>query len=299
MLLSTRTALFGIILLGGLVGGPARIEASAEVRDDRLQLFSPEARGRARDAIQEIERSYHVKLVIETEDRGRRPLGWLFPKSATSNKAGRNGIYVLISREVSEWDVHVTVGPDPRVQEAFPPAARAQLRDQLLSRLKEKHADQGLSEALQFVRSTLDAHLGGPIAPPQSFDWTPITTTLLVILGLWLLIEVLQVATGGQLGAGYVGLSAGSFAGGGSFVTGLFAAMAGSRPRDVGPADEWLDFGPFVVPPQPSRLEEHIRPAEAPGAAPKDLNAPAHDLDLDRYDHEPSEHVHGEHGPPS
>jgi hypothetical protein len=311
MLFSIRTTAIGIIVLGWL----AAVGTAADVRD-RARLFTSAARGQANEEIRALKRQYHINLLLETNEPGglrlwfrSEPVNTMEPEARAQQftewgqrgvrEAGPNSVFILIYKEGPQLYVHVDVGSDPAVQKTFSPAARAELHDRLLARLKEGRADGGLAEAVGTVRSTLDAHLGGPVAPTPPANWTPIAWALLVIVGAWLLIEALQVATGGHAGGGAVGLSAGSFGGGGNFMTGLFATMAGGQ-RSAAPrlgmaaVDDWFELGPFPVQPQPPRLEERIRAAEAPAPAREDLSVPAHDPALDRYHTEPSEPVHGE-----
>jgi hypothetical protein len=310
MLFSIRTTVIGTVVLGWLTA----VGAAADVRDP-ARLFTPAARSQVNEEIRALKRRHQTNLLIETYERGglrlwfrSQPVNTMEPEARAQyfaewgrrgvREAGPNSVYILIYKEGPQLYVHVDVGSDSAVQKALPPPARAELRDRLMARLKEGRADEGLAEAVGTVRSTLDAYLGGPVAPPPA-NWTPIAWALLVIVGAWLLIEVLQVATGGRVGGGSVGLTAGRFGGGGNFMTGLFATMAGGRRRAapgvaIGPRDDWFELGPFAVQPQPPRLEEHIRAAEAPVHDPEDLNVPAHDPALDRYHTEPSESVHGE-----
>ncbi|HEV3340771.1 MAG TPA: TPM domain-containing protein [Pirellulales bacterium] len=301
-----KRTLAALVLLG-LLGSASRAPAlTAEVRDE-AGFFKPETVTQANEVIKEVKQRSKKDLLIETVDhatKGKR-------QEATSHdpdvraryfadwaderarEEGVNGIYVLITREPG----HVEVAVGNHTRAVFTNKDRHELAQILLSHFRKKEYDEGLLEAVRYVRSALQAEpkQGGAAAPagpqrsslphpPPGSDgsaggglWRYLGLGLVVLLGVWLLSAVVRALAGAgapPARGGYAGPGGptgyGPAAGGGGFFTsllgGLFGAAAGS----------WLydRFSSGQSPP--------AAPASAPESAPEDTDYTAEGGDFDR-----------------
>jgi uncharacterized protein len=140
--------------------------ATPEVKDG-AKFFSNDAVKEADKAIQEIQRTHHVEVVIETfpgvpaarteevramnaEARGRFVRDWAKERM---HELDVKGIYVLICRSPAHLEVHVS--PDT-AKKGLPKVDSDKLIDLLLTRFKAKDHDKGLVDAVHFVRDRLD-----------------------------------------------------------------------------------------------------------------------------------------------
>jgi len=135
-----------------------------EIRD-LAGFFKPETIAKANKEIREIARSYDRDLLIETfpripDSQKERVKGMSVPErekffanwaTDRADAAVVNGIYVLICKDPAHLHVLVT----QKGRDVFDHEAQAKLRGILLKDFREKKYDQGLQEAIQFVRDRL------------------------------------------------------------------------------------------------------------------------------------------------
>jgi uncharacterized membrane protein YgcG len=257
-----KRMLVGIALLA-VLGSAVRAHAlTAEVRDE-AGFFKPETVTRANEVIKEIKQKYKKDLLVETvrhvpegerqeasssnpDVKARFFADWA---DRRAREEGVDGIYVLITREPG----HVEVAVGNRTRTEFPDEERHRLTQILLNQFKKKEYDEGLLEAVRYVRSALAAHtrVGGapsagsehPRLPHEARGveagwslWHWLGLGLAVLFGVWLLSAIVRALAGGGQPGGYTGPggSAGygpAGPGGGFFPSlmgGLFGAAAGS-----------------------------------------------------------------------
>ena len=161
-----------VFVLLGMVGfaGHLAHALTAAVRDE-ANFFKPETVTQANEIITEIRQKYKKDLLVDTlrdvpaaerqqatsadpSVKGRFFADWAVRRA---REEGVNGIYVLITR--APGHVEVAVGNTTRM--VFPDEERHQLTQILLSHFKKKEYDEGLLEAVRFVRSTLAAQVEG------------------------------------------------------------------------------------------------------------------------------------------
>jgi hypothetical protein len=238
MTLTARNLAIVSLLLAGTSPG-----WTAEVRD-RAGLFTPSARREAESQLGELERTTGTRVVIETAKPGikeaigrllRRPqLKDLDPdaqRRALSEEArrravavGEQAVYVFIYHDPPLAFAQVEVGADPDLQQALPAARRREVAEQVVARLTKDNPDAALADLVASLSARLRT-LSASHSPPPVFHWASVGWSIAVLLALWLVVELAQVASGGQPGGGSAVVSLTAFAGG-SFLTGLFAAMA-------------------------------------------------------------------------
>ncbi len=214
--------------------------ASAEEIKDRARLFSPTARRQAEDQIRDLEQRYGKRILIETARSGF--LGRLFGRpqprdmdpearrrfladeaDRRAQAAGPHSVYVFVYQD--PLYVGLVVSPDAQLERVLPPTQRDDLRKELETRLKENQADAALAELVHSLAARFESGLAVHTAATASFNWLPVAWTIAGLLGLWLVIELAGVLSGGRPGGGRAAISAVHFAGG-SFLAGLFAYMA-------------------------------------------------------------------------
>jgi uncharacterized membrane protein YgcG len=132
---------------------------------DSAGFFKPEAVGKANKDIREIARSYDRDVLIETFPAipggdSQRVKGLSVPErekffanwaSDRADAAVVNGIYILVCKEPAHLQVVVT----EKSRDVFDREAKSKLRGILLKNFREKHYDQGLQDAIQFIRDKL------------------------------------------------------------------------------------------------------------------------------------------------
>jgi uncharacterized membrane protein YgcG len=214
-----------IPLLAGaclLSGAPAQA-ADSFVRDE-AGFFSPAALARAEEQIREIHRASNQDVLIETvaalsaeQEKERKYQGTtqFFSQWAKERVAAAecDGIYILICREPQ----FIQVNAGSEAEKAFPSAVRAELRRTLSRQFDKKHNDDGLLDAVGFIRSRLQPES----RPARSAYWL---WPVLIILGLllaWVAIGVVRKV----LGAGGPAVTATGQTDG--FLVGMFGATAG------------------------------------------------------------------------
>jgi uncharacterized protein len=255
------------LLLAGWLGGAAT--ASATVRDDG-KFFKPETVATVNKEINEIRERYKKDLVIETyksykdidgpeksresvnlQDREERNKAFSKWAVERAEKLKVNGIYILICREPSHFQIEVG---NKTLSKEFTLADRHKLEQILQTNFKEKKFDEGLQEAVDFVHTAIRRNVANPEhesrqkAQPSHpagggggggfnvMHWLLIGGA--VLLGIWLISGLIRAFSGagrgygggpGYAGGGYGG---GYGGGGGGFMSslmgGLFGAAAGN-----------------------------------------------------------------------
>ena len=162
----------GGILLGMLAFCGRSAAVAPEIKDEG-KFFSADAVKKANKQIREIARKYDRDLLIETfaavpgdqterlkamsrEERDKFFLNWAQDRAEA---AVVHGVYVLICKDPSHLEV---VGRTPsskrmRVRSELDKQAFEKLRDLLLKDFRDKHYDEGLQAAVNFVEEKLAA----------------------------------------------------------------------------------------------------------------------------------------------
>jgi S1-C subfamily serine protease len=135
------------------------------IRDGGM-FFSADALKKANEAIKDLAKNQDRDLLLETfaqvpegerdkvkgmdkEQRARFFRNWARERMRAE---GVLGVYILVCREPA----HLTVEMPEAVHGVFDEAATKKLVDLLLERFKEKKFDEGLAEAVQFVRERFE-----------------------------------------------------------------------------------------------------------------------------------------------
>jgi uncharacterized membrane protein YgcG len=294
--------------------------AASEVKDD-AHFFSPEAVTAANSRLKALEQKYRRSVMIETladipadkrsgytaERKNQFYAGWL-KERAQANKV--DGLYVLITREPA----HLQVGIGQQLQRmGFTNDDRDRVRDALSTAFKRKQYDDGLSDAINAIATTLDEKsktfsTGATNAPTQrgSTTATPMPTTgatptsktpgwtwftwLLVIGGGLLLLRLVmsafrrpapvytgsasgQVPYGGGTQPGY-GPGPGG-AGGGGFMSGMLGGLLGGAAGNWA-ANRW--FGHGEEPRRPDSLPPQGPDAGLDNSTGADFGGPGGDV---------------------
>ncbi len=160
-----RAGSLGCLVVCSLAFLPGRLLAVApEIKDDG-KFFSAEAVKKADKQIRDIASKYGKDLLIETfaaipGDQAERVKAMsaqerakFFRNWATDRAEARvvHGVYILICKEPPRFEIIVT--EDTR--SAINAQAAAELRKVLLKSFREKHFDEGLQEAVDYVRNKL------------------------------------------------------------------------------------------------------------------------------------------------
>jgi uncharacterized membrane protein YgcG len=152
------------ILLAGLALAGSAGAVAPEIRDDG-KFFSAEAIKKANEEIRDIARKYGKDLLIETfptvpENQAakvkampREEREAFFRKWAErrADEAVVNGVYILVCREPAHVRVEVTA----RARSVFGAEAKDKLIQLLIAKFRAKQFDEGLAEAVKFVRERL------------------------------------------------------------------------------------------------------------------------------------------------
>src|SRR3954463_15661970 len=163
--------------------------ARAEVRDDG-GFFSTDAVQRANTATQQMRRDLGKELLIETypsvpSERAQEFQGSnkdaFFRKwgNERATSAHLDGVYILINKTPAY--LFVTEGNKTR-QRDFTEADEHELRDAMLSLLKQKQYDEALNKAVEFVPERIrknqqgSANAGGAVPPssPGGYSAPPV-----------------------------------------------------------------------------------------------------------------------------
>jgi uncharacterized membrane protein YgcG len=145
---------------------------------DGARFFSPKAVAEAERVIDGMSRTYGKQLRIETVpeapadlkgqmagDRATRTRlfdGWARQRARDLRV---NGIFVLVCKDPAH--LQVVVGDDT-TRRAFTVANRDKLAQMLLTAFRAKEYDRGLSEAVEFVRGSMERNLSNPGKEPRN-----------------------------------------------------------------------------------------------------------------------------------
>jgi hypothetical protein len=225
------TLILGTLCLSSFMG---EASGASPVIKDSSHLFSESATRQADAQIKEILRVYDKRLTIEIyatipwykrlllSKDANAAIAELAKKSATG--AGPNSIYVLICLEPAPARVEVAAGSKAQKQ-GFSTGDCERVRNQLLPLIQARDLDKGLLEAVRLVRETLELNLAGQAPPAQVFAWTPILSVILIMLGTWTCIELMQAFGARKRGTPEAVSGPLAYGGGGSYAAGLFATM--------------------------------------------------------------------------
>src|SRR5262249_3011409 len=103
--------------------------------------------------------------------------------------AGPNSIYVLICKEPAPLRVEVAMGRDVRQPDVFTSADVRHFQERLQALFQNGHYDEGLAEAVQSVRKTLQANRERVAVPAEPFPWAGIGSLVLILVGLWVCLQ--------------------------------------------------------------------------------------------------------------
>jgi hypothetical protein len=155
----------GLIILV-LVFADQASAVAPEIKDGG-KFFSEAAIKRANKEIRDIAKNYDRDLLIETyatipgdqaervkglsrEDRTKFFRNWAQDRAEA---AVVHGVYILICREPAFLEIHKTA----KARQAFDDQAWEKLRKLLLKAFRDKHYDEGLQNAVDFVRERFAA----------------------------------------------------------------------------------------------------------------------------------------------
>ncbi|MBV8779811.1 MAG: TPM domain-containing protein [Phycisphaerae bacterium] len=252
--------------------------AGAEVRD-QAHFFSDSAIDQATRTISQIDSQYHKQVVIETFPSIPSDLQGSYNAAQKDQffdqwakqrfgAAGVNGIYVLICKDPPYLKPEVGAKTG---QKAFTLADSRELGQKMLADFKQRQFDQGLTDGLNFIQSTLAAHANEvrtqgnsatPSYPPvntqQSYPppysqrtsssssgigWFGLIVIFIIIVFVIRLFRGFLGNFGGGMsnmagpsnyGGGYGGYGYGGGGGGGGFGRGFLGGLLG------GAAGSWL-----------------------------------------------------------
>ena len=264
-----RGIVLAITVVGWLVPAGPAAAITLQVRDN-ARLFGP-AKKEASNEIKEIRNRYHADLVVETfqsvpwsflpwsrgyklkqMDEAARAQFYADWARERAGKMGPKTIYVLICTQPAPLVVQVAVGSDRRLEQAFSPGDREQLRRLLLARFAQGRYDEGLLDGVGFVQKTLHDHLGDTLAGPPAFDWTRMLGVIGVVLAVWLVLECTRVLRRAEPAVSFADAGIHGYNGGGSFFPALFATLACGGLRHV-----FRGGPPQPCPPPPGAAEQH------------------------------------------
>ena len=148
-------------------------------------FFKPEAVQKANAELKEINTKTRKNIIFETfkkvpakdaqriADTNPQDRREYFARWMRSRVQGIPfDIYVLITKEPGH--VQIAIGPEAE-KRAFTARDRDELDKVLLGKLKTKEYDQGLSDALGYIRKTLYSHLDIASTPPKPIATAPAT----------------------------------------------------------------------------------------------------------------------------
>jgi hypothetical protein len=161
--MTSRIAFLVALLVCGTVVRPAG--AVAPVVNDRGKFFSSDAVKKANEATRELYMNDSKDLLIETYEgvpaenvekvkaMSREERLKFFKKWAETRAEQRlvRGVYILICREPTMIYVEVTA----KARAAFNEAAQTKVRDKLVDDFRAKNYDEGLANAVRFVKDKL------------------------------------------------------------------------------------------------------------------------------------------------
>jgi hypothetical protein len=253
------------LVAGWLVAGAVRA-GDLPIKDE-AGLFSPSAVQKATEGIEEIRRTEHKDLVIETypgvpEDRARAFagmtrrqrdeffLGWAEERARAR---GVDGVYVLLCKSPST--TQVVLGPDAE-DKVFPERDRARLARVFTLHGWRKNYDTELLDAVALVRSALHHNLRTGGSQDAGGTWLWVGGVIGGLLLLWVVIGLLRMAVSLR---GQRAPAEAAACGGHPVVGGMLGGMFGAR------AGHWICDSLFG----PGRAARDVPAAPAAGAGEK------------------------------
>jgi uncharacterized membrane protein YgcG len=158
-----RMSLVAALVMSSICVVPAH--AVAPVVNDRGKFFSADAIKKANLAIRELYLNDSKDLLVETYESvpsdsvekvkgmSREKRAEFFKEWAESRAKTRlvHGVYILICKDPTMIYVEVT----PKVRNVIDESARNKLRDKLVEDFRAKNYDDGLANAVKFVKDRL------------------------------------------------------------------------------------------------------------------------------------------------
>jgi uncharacterized membrane protein YgcG len=166
MLCFPRRALLLMLCAGLLLAGAAALAAEPAVKNDAA-FFTDTAVQKANQILRDIKAAHDKDVLVETftavpandadkvktqADRDRYFTAWAESRMKVNNL---KDVYILICK--SPPRIQVMVGPET-ARKAFTNANRDKLRGQLVDHFRNKQYDEGLIQAVSYVRDRLDAN---------------------------------------------------------------------------------------------------------------------------------------------
>jgi hypothetical protein len=252
-------ALLGLLPLAPLEAQTKGVGSWRPVKDD-IGFFSPRAREQADQKVGEIKRTFNKDLYIEAISPPPQPKGLdtkdtkavdaFFDEFAKKRFTDlhENGVYVLIVNNAKVHKLRVMVGDNTAAEHYFTAANRDTLFKNFREKLSANDKDGALLYASNYVFDTMKSNhpvvprktamAPAPVhhedAPARStgFNWMPIVTILLVVIGVWVLFAIIRGLMGAGGGGGGMGAPGMGYGGGGggffsNFLGGMFGAAAG------------------------------------------------------------------------
>jgi uncharacterized membrane protein YgcG len=159
-----RSSLLPLALAACLAPAGPAFAVAPEIKDDG-KFFSADAIKKANEEIRDIARKYDRDLLVETimtlpddqaakvkaMSREEREKFFYSLAEKRAEAAVVNGVYILVCRDPA----HVQVVVTPRARAMLDTQARGRLAQLLVSKFREQRFDDGLAEAVQFVREKL------------------------------------------------------------------------------------------------------------------------------------------------
>lgn len=228
--------------------------AAAHGIRDNANFFSESARTDAGRQIAEIERQFGKGVLIETfaaipdsvkkdvnlEDKASANRLFEQWSAQQARQLNVNGIYVLLTREPAH--LQIVVGNETQKQ-AFTLADRSALVSKMLERLRRKENDLALLDGIQFVQTTLRAHLPArgpartsvtaPVAAPRVAEADtpparPWLWILLALVGIGVILFIMGLFKAMTRGNATAGATPPVLGGGGGFFSSLLGGMFGA-----------------------------------------------------------------------
>jgi uncharacterized protein len=266
-----------VMMLPCLAGTAVGAQTAAGIRDAG-NFFSPSAIARANDIIYDIHARFGKDLLVETFPSIPNDLkpqydpqqkAQFFSQWAGQRFTAQNvdGIFILVCRDPSYLDIRV----GDQTINVFGAANQNELRQALLNSFRSRNFDQGLTDATEYVRSSLTRNIAalsqgaqsssGQNSPGQSAPGSNLPVGIapgsglgcfgivLILLAVFVILRLLVTILGGRpsgggpigtgpmgpgYGGGYGGMDGPFGYGGGGFGRGMLGGLFG------GLAGNWL-----------------------------------------------------------
>ncbi|GIW79928.1 MAG: hypothetical protein KatS3mg105_1735 [Gemmatales bacterium] len=238
----TKPSWLWMMISGAVVAwlpASASFAATPRIRD-HAKLFSAEVVAQITREIEQIQFDYHKDIVIDTfrhvpfykkipllknswqqvDKENPDEVEHFFLQWARRRVPGLSGIYILIFVGEGGPVVQVATRSDPRMRRALSEEDRTKLRHLLLERIEDKQYDDALIEGVHFIRDRLEAHIGKQ--SPYDFNWVGAVIVILVLFGLWLIVEFGRAVVAGTR-AGFAGVNTYGYGVGGGLLSVLSA----------------------------------------------------------------------------